>query len=43
MFDQAIGGGTRAVGHQPSAVSGAIGVRKDFFFGMATQMGSGLI
>ena len=35
--------GPRGVGHQPSAVSGATGVRKNFLFGMATQMGGGLI
>ena len=35
--------GPGGMGHQPSAVSGATGVRKNFLFGMAAQMGGGLI
>ena len=35
--------GPRGMGHQPSAVSGATGVRRNFLFGMATQVGGGLI
>ena len=35
--------GPRGMGHQPSAVSGAIGVRRNFLFAMATQVGGGLI
>ena len=35
--------GPRGMGHQPSAASGATDVRKNFHFGMATQMGGGLI
>ena len=35
--------GPGGIDHQPSAVSGATGVRKNFLFGMATQMGGGFI